>query len=789
MQSTNTILNKRVPLLDSGASYITREGGALIADVGSMGTVTDKWTIATWIKRQRATATTETIFNLRNNISNLQGNINFSNWFTGAGDLRFAVSSALGLQPNNYNILDLPVFDLNASWEFFVFTYDYNSGTVLQNFYYDGGLLDETPGSGVGDPYLDHDTVGNPEQTGINKYIGIGNFFTNDPPGFEGRVFNWSMWDRVLSAAEVTTLYNGGNGFVVDYTKAYLSYKPTGLNFHYTFDDVANRGLNRGSVARDLADDEQGLATYTVDDLPGNNDPTVYLLDEMSYMLNPGAAANAQYITGDDLLSTVYPSDLNTISFSLWYNPGSHTPAAFDTIMGSSTNWSNWTDGFGLYFETATSLTFWVNTWNNVNSHVTGGTLAADTWYHIVGVYDGPNTTLTLYINNAVVAQDTSSISANLLRTGTQNFALGRTGNLNQSATGYGSGYFGEVALFDRVLTDAERKSLYNDGVPGSPGSMSGLRMWWRMEESLGDDDDLAGTPVVNDQSGNVFDGTPTVAGSNAGDGLNAFRLTEDKPTFQSVSAQFSSSTDYIETKSISPNLGIHGSDWTAACWFKPTSTPAATDEPIIFETTDPSDESVFRLYIDDADDLHVKLWDTNGTLFKHFTSNVSLINQNEWNYIAFTFVNTGDVLTVYAGYEVNESVQDVSTSFMDKTVDNAGTMPNEGPQTIRLGNNAAHDTNFPGLIYSVSLWDDDLTLAELSELKGMWSFRSPVSGNYGAYTSDFNLDYHYDWRNTYFIGDNREPGRTAPSIDTSVGGVWPPSNTDVPPRFSPSGG
>ena len=88
-----------------------------------------------------------------------------------------------------------------------------------------------------------------------------------------------------------------------------------------------------------------------------------------------------------------------------------------------------------------------------------------------------------------------------------------------------------------------------------------------------------------------------------------------------------------------------------------------------------------------------------------------------------------------------------------------------------------------------MSLWDDDLTLAELSELKGMWSFRSPVSGNYGAYTSDFNLDYHYDWRNTYFIGDNREPGRTAPSIDTSVGGVWPPSNTDVPPRFSPSGG
>jgi hypothetical protein len=150
-------------------------------------------------------------------------------------------------------------------------------------------------------------------------------------------------------------------------------------------------------------------------------------------------------------------------------------------------------------------------------------------------------------------------------------------------------------------------------------------------------------------------------------------------------------------------------------------------------------------------------------------------------------FTDSGDVLTVYVGFDISGGVADV-TGSMTKTVDDAGTMSNQGPQTIRFGNNAAHDTNFPGLIYSLSLWDDDLTEAELDELHQMRSVRSPVSGNYGDYTSDFNLEYQFDWRDTYFIGDNRAQ-RTAPTIDTSVGGVWPPSNTDIPVRFSTSGG
>lgn len=790
MQSNTSILDKRdkFPNLATGTSYITREGGALITSAaGSMGTINDKWTIATWIKRQRQTASTETFFILRETPLSLAGEINFGNW-VGANELRFTVRSTFGTAPNVYEILDVPAFDLNADWEFFVFTYDYNGGTVLQDFYYDGTLLNETAGSGVGDPYLDHVTVGNPEQNGDNRYISIGNFITNDPPGLEGQIFNWSMWDRVLSAEEVSALYNGGNGFVVDYTANRNAYSSEGLNFHYTFENGANRGENFGSVALDLADDEQGLATYTVDDLPGKNDPTVYMSDSMSFMLNPGAKSNAHHIASDDLFSTIFPSDLNTFSFSLWYKtmPGI-TPTAFDSIMGSTTNWNNWTDGFGLYWNNGgTQVRFFVNDYNTAANYI-NGTLLGTHWHNIVGVYDGPNTTLSLYDQGQLIGQNTSAISANILRTGTQNFYLGRLGNANFSTTTWGAGFYNEVALFDKVLSDAEIKSLYNMGVPGSPSGMS-PRLWWRMEESLGDQDFENATPVVNDQSGNSFDGTPTKGTPNTGDGEDDIRLVEDRPTFQSVSAEFVSSSDYIETKSISPYLGYAG-DWTATCWCKPTGTPAASDEAVIFETTDPSDESVFRAYIDDNDDLHIKLWDNAGTLFKHYTSNVQVFNSNEWHYLCIVFTASGSVLTVYQGYEFANSVTELSALYMDKTVDNAGTMSNEGPQTIRLGNNAAHDTNYPGLIYSMSLWGGDLTKIALDELAVMRSSRSPVSGNYGNYTFDSDFDYHYDWRDQYFIGDNRNDGKTSPSIDTSVGGVWPPVNTDVPPRAIEVGG
>jgi hypothetical protein len=737
-----------------------------------MGTVTDKWTIATWIKRQRNFSSSEAFFTLRDTPTTLLGAIQFTNWI-GANELRFILRNDSGAQVSTYEILDVPAFGLNTDWEFFVFTYDYNGGTVLQEFYYNGTLLDETPGAGVGDPYLDRVTVANPQQAGIDKYISVGTF--------EGQVFNWSMWDRVLSLSEVSSLYNGGNGFVVDYTKNKAYYSPEGLNFHYTFDDTDDRGKNFGSVSRDLTANTSGLTTYTTSDLPGKNDPTVYMKEDMSFMLNPGGGSNGHYINGP-LLSSLFPSDLNTFSVSFWFKrvPGV-TSTEFEAIIGSSTDWDNWTDGFAVYWGNGTDIIFWVNDRDGVNTSVEYTGFADDDWHHLVAVYDGANGELKIYDNEVVAAENLTATTANLSRTGAQNFGLGRVGNLNHGSSDYGSGFYDEVAVFDRVLTNAEISQLYNQGVPSSPVNLSGLQLWWQVDEANGDSDDFSGTPIVEDQSGNDFDGTPSIAGSSSGAGAGFFRISENKPTFQDRSLEFSSSTNYVETVSVSPYLGIHAADWSAACWFKSTATPSAADEPVIFETTDPSDESVFQFYIDDSDNLHIKLWDTDGVLFKHFSSPHE--GNNVWQYVVAVFTSASDILTVYSGTDTDSSMTDITAS-MTKTVDNAGTMTNEGPQTIRFGNNAAHDTNFPGRIYSLTLWDDALASAEVTELLNMRSFRSPVIGSYGDYVSSADMLYHYDWKDTYYIGDNRSAARLTPAIDPDVGGVWPPSNTDVPRRY-----
>ena len=106
-----------------------------------------------------------------------------------------------------------------------------------------------------------------------------------------------------------------------------------------------------------------------------------------------------------------------------------------------------------------TSYELLFNTTNGIRFHVTGyavdytpvGGLSTNTWYHIVGVYDG--TTAKIYVNGIEVASGS--------RTAGNNTVPWRVGASSRGAN-YMNGRIGEVRLYPRALTPAQVYQNYN---------------------------------------------------------------------------------------------------------------------------------------------------------------------------------------------------------------------------------------------------------------------------------------------------------------------------------------
>ncbi len=121
-----------------------------------------------------------------------------------------------------------------------------------------------------------------------------------------------------------------------------------------------------------------------------------------------------------------------------------------------------------------------------------GGTLSANTWYHLVWSHSG--NTATPYINGAVASHVFQS-NGTLSLSGSQSVLI------SGSFTG---GIYDEVALFDSALSSSDVASIYNSGVPNDLSDASSydtdrtsnLVNWWRMGDTGSD----YGTTTITDK-------------------------------------------------------------------------------------------------------------------------------------------------------------------------------------------------------------------------------------------------------------------------------------------------
>tara|TARA_R100000008_G_scaffold12560_1_gene6271 strand:+ start:3070 stop:3894 length:825 start_codon:yes stop_codon:yes gene_type:complete len=149
---------------------------------------------------------------------------------------------------------------------------------------------------------------------------------------------------------------------------------------------------------------------------------------------------------------------------------------------------------------------------------------SADTWYHIVCVFDGTQTDSTVSVQNKLRAKiyidgvNKSVTDSDEFPTHTSNstnygnFEL-RIGNFQNGTGDCFHGEIDEVGIWNEALDADAVSALYNSGVPfdisqnlGNYDNAANLQAWYRM----GDGTEAASGTTIYDMSGNSNDATMT---------------------------------------------------------------------------------------------------------------------------------------------------------------------------------------------------------------------------------------------------------------------------------------
>ncbi len=307
---------------------------------------------------------------------------------------------------------------------------------------------------------------------------------------FFGKIDEARIYNRTLSATEITNLYKAG----ADIINSQPTLKKTGLDAglvgYWTMD---NNDINWNALT--IVDKSGSGINGTLTNMPTSTSQAIGKAGQ-ALKFN---GSSGKIIMGNNLNLT------NTMTFSAWVK--------LSTISGAQTIICKAESGaYSVEFNTASAGKF---SWNPLinggyRSVVADSNAVANVWYYVVASYDG--STVKLFINGKQQAS-TVSISGSVTTT-TEPFTIGANpGAGGTSFTNYLNGQIDDVRVYSRALSDAEVKQLYNQGAGTKTASSptlkpltldSGLVGYWTM-----DGKDINWTTLaMTDKSGNGNTGT-----------------------------------------------------------------------------------------------------------------------------------------------------------------------------------------------------------------------------------------------------------------------------------------
>ncbi len=307
-------------------------------------------------------------------------------------------------------------------WTFLVGTYD---GTTAR-LYVNGR---EDPNS----PTVDARTIlYNSDPLYIGTYDTATQFF-------KGLIDEVRIYNRALSAGEITDLYKIGAARMKVNTPKTLAGPKGGL--------VGNWSFNGPDV---------NWVTGTAYDRSGSgNNGTI---TNMSTTTSPVPGISGQALKFDGVNNYVMKSSpswdftgnpTNTFSISAWFNPKSCV-----TLSGIALNSSLGSGVLRLFCYVSTPNVWEIQLLGGSTVSM-GGTVKLNEWQHVVGVYNASETKMYLYYNGSLVDSDVPAI------TDTSAWADGiQIGN----AQTYFNGLIDEVRIYNRALSASEITDLYKIG-------------------------------------------------------------------------------------------------------------------------------------------------------------------------------------------------------------------------------------------------------------------------------------------------------------------------------------
>ena len=243
-----------------------------------------------------------------------------------------------------------------------------------------------------------------------------------------GTIDELAIWNRSLSASEVSTYYNSGNGSFWNGTgiEAYSpSPPPPAMSFADQYDMMGWWKL----------DESSGSAIDSHDSL----DSTTTTFTQNSYTGKINTARGIGYANLGDI-DTILG---DTFSVAGWIYPYSFPPtnsAGFFSKFGAGSDYS-YLCGAGQ------GNTIYMNLKNQAGTLIsvsTAGGLANNQWYHVVCLYDGSYA--KLYVNGVLIGQN--AITGNIYNGNVQT-TIGRT-----ERHSIFQGLTDEVSLYNGVLDD-----------------------------------------------------------------------------------------------------------------------------------------------------------------------------------------------------------------------------------------------------------------------------------------------------------------------------------------------
>jgi hypothetical protein len=236
---------------------------------------------------------------------------------------------------------------------------------------------------------------------------------------FNGQIDALSIWNKELTSAEVTELYNSGNGaqYITD-----SFYKPTTNDALNTYNGTAQGGLTYGVGKVGTAFQFNGTnATITTD----NN---------MAFMFN------------------------NAFTFSFWIKPTSFSSEK-PIIHNYPVEGGSGQKGFQLVLETNGRLRFrYIRTGNLGGGFSSDSAILLNQWSHVVFSFNLVTGAYQFYTNGTLVKSSTYLVGTSIL------YPTNTTLNYGQIGSTSYNGSIDAFNVWNRVLTSTEVTELYNSG-------------------------------------------------------------------------------------------------------------------------------------------------------------------------------------------------------------------------------------------------------------------------------------------------------------------------------------